>query len=153
MGPVPRLSLSAKLGGEIRAHLRAALPNEGCGLLLCDGAGRLRFHAARNALASPTRYSVHPEDLVAAYRAARELGGEIVAAVHSHPEGPAGPSARDRREWLTPELAMLIVSFAGGDERWTASYVSEGGQTVFPLALSLDMNDDVGEAAGADEPG
>jgi proteasome lid subunit RPN8/RPN11 len=104
-------------------------------MLLEDHAGELRFHGARNSLASPTRYAVHPEDLVAAYRTADALGGRVVVAVHSHPEGPRGPSARDRREWLTPELAMFIVSFEGGEARLSAYQVEEGGGMVNPWPI------------------
>jgi proteasome lid subunit RPN8/RPN11 len=136
------LTLNVATRDAVVAHLRAALPNEGCGLLLEGTAGELSFYPARNSLASPTRYSIDPEDLLGAYREERASGRRVVAAVHSHPKGPDGPSPRDRREWLTPELAMIIVSFAGDPEHWSAHYVAEGGHVVQAWPLNVPTSTD-----------
>lgn len=137
MDPLPTLALSVATRDALVEHLRLALPNEGCGMLIERGDGELCFRGALNSLASPTRYSVDPEDLLAAYREADATGGRVIAAVHSHPEGPAGPSARDQREWLTPELAMIIVSFEAGGQGLRAYYVAEAGRELRPWPLEI----------------
>jgi len=42
------------------------------------------------------RFSVTAEDVLAAEKAARELGLEVVGWYHSHPDHPARPSEYDR---------------------------------------------------------
>jgi proteasome lid subunit RPN8/RPN11 len=100
---------------SIIAHCRAALPDEGCGLLLGqrDGATAVILAARpeRNVLASPQRYEIDPVAVLAADRHARASGQQLLGAWHSHPGGPAAPSATDRAEaW--PDWCYVIVSLA-----------------------------------------
>ena len=81
----------------IRADAAAAFPRECCGLLLgSDGA----VHAARpaaNVDPQPLhRFAIDPAALIAAHRAARAGGPQVVGYYHSHPRGPGVPSAADR---------------------------------------------------------
>jgi proteasome lid subunit RPN8/RPN11 len=96
------------------AHARAELPNEACGLLSGSEADRLvtTFHPARNAEASPLRYSVHPEDLVRITFAIEDAGEDLVAIFHSHTRSPAVPSATDRRAAMYPDAFYLLASLA-----------------------------------------
>jgi desampylase len=97
------------------AHCLEALPLEGCGLLL----GRrdeataevTEILPAANTLASPDRYEIAPETVLAADRRARESGRLLLGAWHSHPGGPPVPSDTDRAEaW--PDWCYLIVGLA-----------------------------------------
>ena len=97
------------------AHCLEALPLEGCGLLL----GRrdeataevTEILPAANTLASPDRYEIAPETVLAADRRARESGQLLLGAWHSHPGGPPVPSDTDRAEaW--PDWCYLIVGLA-----------------------------------------
>jgi desampylase len=97
-------------------HCRASLPNEGCGLLLGrrdrDSAEITRALPAANILASPHRYEIEPEAVLAADHQARAAGQLLLGAWHSHPDGTAEPSATDRAEaW--PDWCYLIAGFAG----------------------------------------
>ncbi|MEO8247146.1 MAG: M67 family metallopeptidase [Chloroflexota bacterium] len=94
---LPRAAAEAAL-----VHARAELPNEACGLLAGrrgpNGVGRVTtFFAARNIEASPSRYNVHPEDLVRIVYAIERAGEDLVAIFHSHTRTAAEPSAIDRR--------------------------------------------------------
>jgi len=102
---------------ELMAHARGELPNEACGLLAGSlAAGRANsYHRARNADASPLRYSVHPEDLVRITFAIEEAGEELVAIFHSHTHSPAVPSATDRRAAMYPDQFYVIASLADPD--------------------------------------
>src|SRR5690554_2802929 len=81
----------------LRAEARKAAPLECCGILL-GAAGRID-HAvpAANIAADPrTRFEIEPGALIAAYRAERAGGPKVAGFYHSHPDGPAAPSAIDR---------------------------------------------------------
>ena len=70
--------------------------------------GRVRTaYPARNALASPYRYEIDPRDLVRILHAIERHGDDLVAVFHSHPDGPAAPSATDVREARYRVLHLL----------------------------------------------
>lgn len=112
------IRLSPALRDAIVAHCRRALPNEGCGLLLGHRSGAQAVVAevlpARNMRDSPQHYEIEPEVVLAADRRARAAGQLLLGAWHSHPDGPAVPSATDRAEaW--PDWCCLIVGLADPD--------------------------------------
>lgn len=97
------------------AHCLEALPNEGCGLVLGSREGAaatvLEVRPARNSCASPDRYEIEPEAVLAADQHARAAGILMLGAWHSHPDGAPVPSAIDRAEaW--PDWCYLIVGLA-----------------------------------------
>ena len=105
------LSLPREVAEALLAHARAELPNEACGLLsgsIRDGTAAA-FHPARNTDASPLRYTLHPEDLVRITFDLEAAGRDLVAIFHSHPRGPAVPSATDVREAMYPEAFHLLA--------------------------------------------
>ncbi len=71
-----------------------------------------KFYPGSNMRASPTRYELDAHDLVAALRDIDRQGWSLGAIAHSHPVGPATPSATDIAEFLYPEALLLIASFA-----------------------------------------
>jgi len=117
-GPPPAklvVRLAPGLRDAIVAHCLEALPHEGCGLMLGrrDGAAATvtEILPARNTRASPDRYEIEPEAVLAADRRARAAGVLLLGAWHSHPGGAPVPSATDRAEaW--PDWCYLIVGLA-----------------------------------------
>jgi [CysO sulfur-carrier protein]-S-L-cysteine hydrolase len=113
-GP-PAVDLSAELRDAMTAHARAELPIEACGLVIGDrpageGGRPLRWLSLRNALASPYRYEIDPDDLL---RITIDLDASdevIWAIVHSHVASPARPSATDIRQAFYPEALYILVS-------------------------------------------
>ena len=117
---------------EIAAHLRACYPAEGCGLILEEAGGALRFAPIANiagsaeALSTSRRtgrdgYVMEPKTLLAALDAAEQAGGRLYAIVHSHPEVGAYFSREDRvmalgggDEPLWPGVRYLVVSVRAG---------------------------------------
>jgi len=104
---------------EIDAHLLAAYPEEGCGVLLGRDAGGARviervipFENQREDERG-RRYLIAPEQLFVAEREAREAGLDVVGFFHSHPDHPAVPSAFDL-EHAWPYYSYLIVSVGRG---------------------------------------
>lgn len=103
------LDLPSTVLTPLWAHVREALPEEACGLLL-GRHGRVHIvRPCRNVYASPTRYAIDPADHFAAVREARAKGLEVIGAYHSHPDGPAEPSPTDRAEAFS-EFVFLIAS-------------------------------------------
>lgn len=103
----------------IHVALERAYPEEGCGVLVgrVDGAARevvevLAFENQR-ADSRANRYLIAPEQFLAAERRALELGRDVVAFFHSHPDHPARPSAFDL-EQAWPWYDYLIVAVAHG---------------------------------------
>ena len=82
---------------RIAGEAARALPEEACGLLLGRGGRIEQAKPARNVHSSPqTHFEIDPQALIDAHRAARDGGPEVVGYYHSHPSGPAQPSATDR---------------------------------------------------------
>lgn len=78
-----------------------AAPNEACGVMLGRRVGArlevLAVRMGRNLATDPARaFELHPEDHLAAERAAEASGLELVGVWHSHPRAPAQPSPIDR---------------------------------------------------------
>ena len=105
---IPRPVLDAVL-----AHARAELPNECCGLLGGSGGCAMAHFPLVNELRSPTAYRSEPRSMLAAMKAMRRGGLELVAIYHSHPASAPVPSQRDRAENEYGEVAHLLVGFAG----------------------------------------
>ena len=113
------LYLSPRLRGQLETWGQKGYPHEVCGLLLGEGgdgwwevravcqARNLNTERARD------RFELDPEAFLAADRAAREAGQEIVGIWHTHPDHPAVPSETDRAAaW--PGWSYLILEVAQG---------------------------------------
>ena len=144
-----RLRLPASLREQILIHLLQAAPNEGVGLLAVAPPARdeadvlvvdgVRFFPGTNVDASPTRFTMDPAEVLAAFREMREAGWELGAIVHSHLSGPPRPSPTDLREAHYPDALMLIVSFADQPATMRAwRVVPEHGLTVVqPVPIEI----------------
>ncbi|HKO04679.1 MAG TPA: M67 family metallopeptidase [Candidatus Acidoferrales bacterium] len=119
-----RLQLSPAVGEEIRAHGARGYPHEVCGALLgrqvaADGNGDAALREVTALLPlenrrddSPrNRFSVAPEDVLRAERAAEASSLELLGWYHSHPDHPARPSEFDR-EHAWPWYSYVILSVA-----------------------------------------
>jgi proteasome lid subunit RPN8/RPN11 len=101
----------------MRAEARDSAPEECCGLLLGHKAveGAL---PARNIAAEPWhRFEIDPQALIDAHRAARAGGPQVIGYYHSHPAGPARPSATDRAQAAGDGRVWAIVG-AGDVTFW-----------------------------------
>jgi proteasome lid subunit RPN8/RPN11 len=107
---VSTIRTPASVLDAIVAHAREEAPNECCGLLTGTEAAIVGSMRARNALASPSRYRIDPQDHFAAIKRARRDGRRVIGAYHSHPRTPATPSERDIAEAGDPGLLCVIVS-------------------------------------------
>ena len=113
-GPI---RLSRAIADAILIHALEEAPLEACWLIpgsapAADGGEPNRYVPCRNALASPVRYTVHPEDLLRVTIDADDAGGVIWGIVHSHVRSPAVPSPTDVDLAYYPDALYLLVSLA-----------------------------------------
>lgn len=134
-----RLRIPRSIFAAMLAHARAELPAECCGLLagtIADGVGRVTQHLALvNALTSPTAYESDPRSMLAAHKAMRASGTEVLAVYHSHPTSDPVPSRRDREQNYSERVVNLIVGLRTAEPEvrgwWlTAETAREAGWDV-----------------------
>ncbi|MEQ6335027.1 M67 family metallopeptidase [Sphingobium sp. MK2] len=118
--------------------LAAAAEDEVCGLLLGAAAGQIMAIApAANVAADPARhFELDPAALIAAHRAARSGGPNVIGHYHSHPSGVAIPSATDAACARPDGSLWLIV--AGNEARLWIAQAGEAGQVTFKEGM-LDI--------------
>lgn len=98
---------------QILNHLQDCYPEEGCGLVAGDDAGRVTaVYPIENSLHSPTAYKMDPRQQIEAMLTIEKNGWQLKAIYHSHPYNPARPSERDIQQATYPEAFMMIVSLA-----------------------------------------
>ena len=132
---------------RIRLHLCRAYPDEGCGVLLGrDGGAREVVGTIalenRREESRHNRYLISPEQFLAADRAARAAGLDVIGFFHSHPDHPSQPSEFDR-EHAWPWYSYLIVSVERGAVADAHSWRLTEDRTRFePEDLLLAAPDD-----------
>lgn len=113
IAPMPAaITITASAHSAIIAA--AATPNEACGLLLGTSSHITKAEPTANVAHDPARhFEIDPAALIAAHRAARDGGPQIVGYFHSHPNGLARPSATDAASASGDGRVWAIV--AGGE--------------------------------------
>jgi proteasome lid subunit RPN8/RPN11 len=137
------ISLTRDLVRSVLAHLESEYPLEGCGLLFGtrdgDEAIATWYAGIRNAdtTRQPDWFEMDPKAVWWADTDARRAGLSMLAVVHSHPNHPARPSARDlERAW--PGLVYLIASVRDGRAaEWTCWTLDETGQAFRPVIVRM----------------
>ena len=119
---IPRPLLAA-----VRERARLEPGREVCGLLAGPpDAAPSRHIPITNRAERHDRFDMDAAELIDAFRAMREAGEELAAIYHSHPFGPAEPSATDIAECQYPEAVHLIVGLAGGALEARAYRIADG---------------------------
>lgn len=112
----PPLIVPRRLRDEMVVHVRSSLPHEGCGLLAIsngvEGATVVHFYPGENIDESPTRFTMKPEQVLTALLDIEHRHWHLGAIIHSHPRGPAEPSATDLAEARYPEALLGIIGYA-----------------------------------------
>ena len=126
---------SARIPGDIRADviewLRAAAPNEGCGVLVAervaeDGGVPNRFVGMRNVAESPFRYLMDPVEQLELLEEIDERDEVVWAIVHSHVESPPYPSPTDIGLAAFPDAVYVLASFASEPPELRAWTIVDG---------------------------
>ncbi|MBN2438105.1 MAG: M67 family metallopeptidase [Deltaproteobacteria bacterium] len=130
------MNLSTDLMKEIREHARAELPNEACGYVMGDGDRACALYKMTNADHSPVHFSFNPAEQFEALHAAIEMGKELIAVYHSHPETPARMSEEDIRKAHDTEIVYLIYA-VGDDEIKGFTVTREKTVTEVPVEMVM----------------
>ncbi|PXW77582.1 proteasome lid subunit RPN8/RPN11 [Blastomonas natatoria] len=129
--------LSSALHQQLLAEAAAAHPLECCGLLLGTADRIAAALPCANVADDPhVRFEIDPAALIAAERAARAGGPQVLGHYHSHPNGLATPSPRDAADAARDGRIWLIVA-SGQITAWRAvtSGVLHGAFDPIELAL------------------
>jgi proteasome lid subunit RPN8/RPN11 len=125
-----RLVLPPKLRAQLAREARAAFSRECCGLIegAYDGADvrAAALHPARNLSSEADHFEIDPADHFKVLHAARERGRAIVGCYHSHPNGCAEPSPRDREGAGEAGFVWLIAALGGDAEPNILAFVFDG---------------------------
>ncbi len=90
------IAIAQRLIDDLLSEAASAHPRECCGILLGSDGRIDAIRPARNVHPEPERYfEIDPQTLIDAHRAARRGGEQVIGYYHSHPAGPAAPSATD----------------------------------------------------------
>jgi proteasome lid subunit RPN8/RPN11 len=125
------MNISQGLLDEVVAHALEDAGNEVCGVVAVtvdDARAATRVHRARNMHASPMKFEIDPQELLALYNAIEAEGGELGAIYHSHVRSPPYPSQTDvnfAANW--PGVEWIIVGLSDGKQPEVRSYLIEGG--------------------------
>ncbi|MEP0844776.1 MAG: M67 family metallopeptidase [Phycisphaerae bacterium] len=134
---------------SMRLHAAEALPDECCGLLVGtvdpQGLRVLEVRRAANVWEGDRhrRFLIDPRLQLQAQRQARARGLDVVGAYHSHPEGPAVPSAFDKARAFAGFCHVIVTPPAGdgGGETRCWRFDEAGDEFV---ECSLEIEEDGG---------
>jgi proteasome lid subunit RPN8/RPN11 len=127
--------------------LAAAMPQEGCALLLGrkEPTGWLltRVWACGNvwepAVERTHRFAIDPREQLHAQKWSRRRGLLVLGSAHSHPQGPPVPSATDRALAFAPALMLILGQGEQGTQLgcWWLSEATSAPPPSTPLAWRM----------------
>jgi proteasome lid subunit RPN8/RPN11 len=115
-------------------HAESAYPNECCGAMLGRTVDGKRFVTEavplENAFAGEQaeRYELRGEDLLAADKAARDRGLDLLGIFHSHPDCDAYFSETDLKN-SCPWFSFVVLSIKSGKFDHANSFLPDADQT------------------------
>jgi proteasome lid subunit RPN8/RPN11 len=122
------MKIARKLLDEIVAHARAEAPNECVGVVASRNGEAVEVRRARNADASPLRFSIDSIEQLRLTNDIEDAGLQIGAIYHSHTRTEPRPSQTDinfAQGW--PGVEWIIVGLAG-DEPEVRTWLIQNGQ-------------------------
>jgi desampylase len=135
---VMQVAISRQLQQILLQWAEAARPAECCGLVFGQQGRIESVELIANVASDPTRnFEIDPARLIAAMRAARDVGPEVTGHFHSHPIGQAEPSARDLDAADCDGRIWLII---GSDEirAWKIVLDSNDAFKFVELAMRVE---------------
>lgn len=115
-------------------HAERTYPNECCGAMLGHVQGEKKVVTdaipLKNAYqgGQGERYELRPEDLLAADRAARDRGLDVIGIFHSHPDCDAYFSETDLKN-SCPWYSFVVLSIQNGSFHHANSFLPDPDQT------------------------
>jgi proteasome lid subunit RPN8/RPN11 len=128
---IAAVELPVEFQQQLHDEAFRALPRECCGLLegVVNGALAriLALHPMPNIATESDRFEIDPSTHIALLRSLRGSGRAVIGCYHSHPNGRAEPSVRDREFADEPDFLWLICAVdAGAEKTDIAAFLSLG---------------------------
>jgi proteasome lid subunit RPN8/RPN11 len=117
------VTLTLEASNTLRAHAGRVFPEECVGAVLSDGVTVLPL--ANSAENRRCGFAVSARDCLWVEREAEARGLEVLGFYHSHPDGPAEPSASDVAH-ATPGRWMFIVRVVSGVAQAARAFSMDG---------------------------
>ena len=136
------LHISTDLRNEILNAANAAYPLECCGLIegFCkaDAWHAVAVHRAQNLAVDPSNhFLIDPQVHFDLLRSLRGSERRIIGCFHSHPNGPATPSDRDRAMAIEENFLWLIAGDKQAEQPSLNAFVfDKQSRSFLPLDLS-----------------
>ena len=132
---ISSLTLTPAQMDEMIRHASEQSPLEACGLLSGKNGQVEQIFLVRNQAQSPVRFVMDPYEQLQAFERIDAQGRDLLGIFHSHPAGPATPSATDVQE-AAYEVVYIILSPLSG--RWNARgfWIEQTRVTEIPLAVT-----------------
>lgn len=132
------ICIPADLLARIEAAARRARPREACGLLVGRKDRIASVIETANRARRADRFLIDPARHLALQRELRGSSGHIIGHFHTHPKGPAEPSAADHAGLGEPGRIWLITAI-GAVRCETRAFVEESSGFRETRLLVLDL--------------
>ena len=131
------LKLPRALVAQLLVEAQRSPSAEVCGLISARDGEPVRLYPVPNISPTPERlFEMDPKAQIDAMRRMRDAGETLFAIYHSHPRGPATPSAEDLAQAAYPEALYLIVSLQAPESAQLRAFWLRGGQAE-PVELQI----------------
>ena len=135
---ISHLALRSEHRHAMLSHVRRLWPEEACGILAGPGPQVERVYLIENIRHSRTDYYMDPTQQVNAMIEIEAAGWEVSGIFHSHPAGPAHPSATDIDRALYPDAVYVILAPAGGNDWELRGFEIKNGQ-VWDVPIHIQV--------------
>ncbi len=109
-------------------HAKREWPVECCGLLAGKNGIATRIYRLENQDRSRTSYLAVPEQQLQAFTEMEDLGVDLLALYHSHPDTESYPSPVDIEKAYFTEALYIIISLKEPTPRARAFRIARGGE-------------------------
>ena len=130
------LSLPGELKSLIIQHCKDRYPHEACGLLIGQGGQVREVIPSSNLSDCPGQnFEIDPALIIKYQKRGRQGRGKIIGHYHSHPDGAAAPSDKDRQQNYDPSLIWLIIQITDAVPRAMKAFAVKAG-SLSPIPLN-----------------
>ena len=113
-----KLEISSRVVDAIMAATATSANEEVCGLQFGTAERIEHVQLCRNVADRPrSEFEIDPQALIAAHKAMRQGGPQVVGCFHSHPSGDAEPSSRDATT-AAPDGSLWLICARGRMGVW-----------------------------------
>jgi proteasome lid subunit RPN8/RPN11 len=122
------MKIARELYDQMIAHALAEAPNECCGLVSSRDGRAVKVYPAENALASPLRYEIEPDQLLGITTEIDDADLDIGIIFHSHPRTVPEPSQTDINLALWPGSIYVIIGLSDPERPDVRAWNIEDGE-------------------------